>query len=148
VRLRSPEPTAKVVIRHNHLSAPEDVDLLVEAVRLNLDIADQPSLQRYRTGELQYPASRSEEDIRSFLARCAQGFWHPTSTCPLGEVLDPELRVHGVQSLRVCDASAMPAIVGANPNASIIAMAEKCSDMMRGLEPAGAAGAAASQPAR
>jgi choline dehydrogenase-like flavoprotein len=132
VALRSPEPSAKVVIRHNHFTHLEDRELMVEAIRINMRIAEQEPLRRLTTGVVQYPASDSEADLLAFTQRCGQGFWHPTSSCPMGDVLDEQLRVHGVEGLRVVDASAMPTIVGANPNGTIIMMAEKAADMIRG----------------
>jgi choline dehydrogenase len=133
VTLRTADPTAKVVIRHNHFTDEADRELIVEAVRINMDIAEQEPLQRLTTHRIRYPASRGRDDILDFVERYAVGFWHPTSSCPMGDVLDAELRVHGVEGLRVVDASAMPSIVGGNPNASIIMMAEKASDLIRGV---------------
>jgi choline dehydrogenase len=131
VSLRSPEPTAKVMIRHNHFTDPADRELMIEGIRINLRIAEQEPLRRLTTGIVQYPAGDSAEELDAFITRYGQGFWHPTSSCPMGDVLDAELRVHGVSGLRVVDASAMPAIVGANPNGTVIMMAEKAADLIR-----------------
>jgi choline dehydrogenase len=135
VTLRSPHPSAKVMIRHNHFAAEEDRVAIVDALRLNLRIAEQEPLARITTGRTQYPDSESDADLLRFVARYAHGLWHPSSSCAMGEVVDAKLRVHGVHGLRVVDASVMPTIVGANPNATIVMMAERASDLIRGLAP-------------
>jgi choline dehydrogenase len=140
VTLRSPHPTAKVMIHHNHFATEEDRAAIAEALRLNLRIAEQAPLARITTARVQHPESESDADILRFVARYGNGLWHPSSTCAMGEVVDAELRVHGVDGLRVVDASVMPSIVGANPNATIVMMAERASDLIRGLDPAAMAG--------
>ena len=77
------------------------------------------------------PASDSEEDIWAFVQRAAQTVYHPTSTCAMGPVVDSELRVHGVDGLRVVDASVMPKITRGNTNAPTIMIAEKAADLIR-----------------
>jgi choline dehydrogenase len=132
VRLRSADPSAKVVIRHNHLATEDDRRLIADALRINLRIAEQEPLAALTTGELQCPASQSDADLVAFAMRFGNGLWHPSSTCPMGPVLDAELRVRGVEGLRVVDASAMPDMVGANPNATIVMMAERAADFIKG----------------
>ena len=71
----------------------------------------------------------------AFVRRAAQTVYHPTSTCAIGSVVDPELRVYGVDGLRVVDASVMPTITRANTNAATIMIAEKAADLIRERSP-------------
>jgi choline dehydrogenase len=82
------------------------------------------------------PASGSDVDVWSFIERHTHTFYHPTSTCGIGRVVDPLLRVLGVDCLRVVDASVMPTIVRANANAPVIAIAERAADLIRRSGPA------------
>ena len=92
---------------------------------------------------LSAPVSDSERDIWDWVLRASQTVYHPTSTCAMGEVVDPELRVYGVEGLRVVDASVMPTITRANTNAATIMIAEKAADMILGKAPPAAAKLAA-----
>jgi len=78
------------------------------------------------------PASDRDADIWEHIKRVVQTCYHPTSTCAIGSVVDPELRVFGVDGLRVVDASVMPSVIRGNTNAPTIMIAEKASDMLRG----------------
>ena len=78
------------------------------------------------------PESDSDEDILAWVERGAQTVYHPTSTCAIGSVVDPELRVYGVEGLRVVDASVMPTITRANTHAPTVMIAEKAADLIRG----------------
>ncbi|HVJ53299.1 MAG TPA: GMC family oxidoreductase N-terminal domain-containing protein [Aliidongia sp.] len=132
VSLRSARPDAKPRIVHNFLTTREDRETMIEGVRICLDIANQPSLAAIRRGAYQAPESDSEADIWSFLERYTQTLYHPTSTCSIGAVVDSELKVLGIDGLRVVDASIMPTIVRGNTNAPTIAIAEKAADLIRG----------------
>ena len=83
------------------------------------------------------PDGDSDEEILRFVARVGQTVYHPTSTCAIGSVVDPQLRVYGIDGLRVVDASVMPTITRANTNAATIMIAEKAADLIaeRTLEP-------------
>ena len=81
------------------------------------------------------PASDSEADILAWARRVAQPVYHPTSTCAMGSVVDPELRVFGVEGLRVVDASVMPTITRANTHGPTMMIAEKASDLILGKAP-------------
>jgi choline dehydrogenase-like flavoprotein len=79
------------------------------------------------------PASDSDSDILAFLQRTALTVWHPVGTCAMGSVVDGDLRVLGVDGLRVVDASVMPTIPRANTNAASIMIGEKGADLIRGV---------------
>jgi choline dehydrogenase len=83
------------------------------------------------------PDGDSDEDIMRFVERTGQSVYHPTSTCAIGAVVDPQLRVYGIDGLRVADASVMPTVTRANTNAATIMIAEKAADLIAGrtLEP-------------
>lgn len=142
VSLRAPLPDAKPRVLCNFLTTAEDRASMVEGVRIALEIAARPALKAIEREPLSVPASDSEKDIWEWVERAAQTVYHPTSTCAMGAVVDPELRVYGVEGLRVVDASVMPTITRANTNAATIMIAEKAADLIRGRAPHGAARAA------
>jgi choline dehydrogenase len=80
------------------------------------------------------PAAQADPMLRDYLSRTVSTYFHPVGTCKIGtdatSVVDPELRVHGVDGLRVADASVMPRIVSANTNATVLAIAEKAADLL------------------
>ncbi len=130
VSLASPYPTAKPKIVHNYFDEPEDLDTAVEALRIALDLAHQPALAPYTTTPNRVPASDSDADLRAYVRAYAHSTYHPAGTCALGSVVDAELRVQGVEGLRVVDASVMPTVVRGNPNAAVIAIAERAADLI------------------
>jgi choline dehydrogenase-like flavoprotein len=130
--LRSPMPTAKPRILHNFLMTGEDREAMVAGMRICLDIAGQPAMRDAIERPHAVPASTSEEDIMEFVRANAQTNYHCVGTCALGSVVDPELRVQGVEGLRVVDASVMPTVVRGNTNAATIMIAEKAADLLRG----------------
>jgi choline dehydrogenase len=132
VTLRSADPTAKPWIRHNFLSDPADVQVMIDALRLTVDVAGRPALAPYCRERFVAPASDSDADLRAHLARHSQTLYHPVGTCAMGPVVDAALRVHGVEGLRVIDASVMPAVPRGNTNAPTIALAERAADLLRG----------------
>jgi choline dehydrogenase len=143
VALRSNDPTAKPWIRHNYLADPEDVRVMLDGLRMTLEISRMSPLAPYCREPFVAPESASEEDLLAHLRRRAQTLYHPVGTCAMGAVVDDELRVHGTEGLRVVDASVMPDVPRGNTNAPTIAIAEKAADMIRGRAPAPAEAAAA-----
>jgi choline dehydrogenase-like flavoprotein len=139
VGLRTPMPDSKPTVRCNFLTTEEDRESILAGVRIALEIAAQPPLTAIAREPLSVPASDSEKDIFDWVERASQTVYHPTSTCPMGAVVDPELRVYGVEGLRVVDASVMPTITRANTNAATIMIAEKAADMILGRAPLEAA---------
>ena len=105
---------------------------MIAGVKACLDIADQPSLKAVQRQIQNLPRSESDEDLWSFIQQHVQVFYHPTSTCSIGSVVDSRLNVQGVEGLRVVDASVMPTIVRGNTNAATIAIAERASDLIAG----------------
>jgi choline dehydrogenase-like flavoprotein len=136
VALVSPDPTAKPLVVHNYFAEPDDLRAQAAGVRLMMEIAATDPLAACLSEPYIAPASDSEEDIVAFLRARMQTHYHPVGTCKMGvdelAVVDPELRVRGVERLRVVDASIMPAIPRGNTNAPTIAVAEKAADLIRG----------------
>ncbi|WP_063002298.1 GMC family oxidoreductase [Nocardia mikamii] len=130
VTLRSADPATAPRIRHNYFDTEADRAAMVAGLRIGLDIAAQPALREVTSGEFSVPASDSDEDLLDFARRTAQTLYHPTSTCAIGSVVDPQLRVLGLEGLRVADASVMPAVVRGNTNAPTIMIAEKAADLI------------------
>jgi choline dehydrogenase-like flavoprotein len=135
VMLRTPMADSKPRVVTNFLTTEEDRASFVAGTRLALEVAAQPALQAVERGPFSVPASDSDEDILAWGRRNGQPVYHPTSTCAIGEVVDPELRVYGFEGLRVVDASVMPTITRANTHAPTMMIAEKAADLILGREP-------------
>ena len=133
VMLRAPLPDSKPRILCNFLTTEEDRRSAIEGVRIALEIAAQPALKAVERAPFIVPASDSDEDILDFLRLVGQTVYHPTSTCAMGSVVDPQLRVYGTEGLRVVDASVMPTITRANTYAATMMIAEKAADLIRGV---------------
>jgi choline dehydrogenase len=103
-----------------------------------MEMAASPALERYCREPFVAPASDDSDVLREHLARRSQTLYHPVGTCAMGSVVDSELRVQGVEALRVVDASVMPAVPRGNTNAPTIAVAERAADLLRGRIPAAA----------
>ncbi|HEX2546926.1 MAG TPA: choline dehydrogenase [Ramlibacter sp.] len=136
ITLEKADPLAAPRIDPNFLSDPDDVQRLVRGFRLMRHILAQPALAGYRGKELASSASaRDDAQIEAFIRANADTIYHPVGTCRMGrgplDVVDPQLRVHGIDALRVVDASIMPAIVGGNTNAPVIMIGEKAADLVR-----------------
>jgi choline dehydrogenase len=138
VTIASADPTAKPVIRHNYYAVEEDMAQMVEALRMVLEIGRQPALRPYAKDPYEVPESESDADLRTHIRRQTQTLYHPVGTCAIGTVVDAELRVNGLEGLRVVDASVMPTVIRGNTNAPTIAIAERAADLIRGLAPAAA----------
>jgi choline dehydrogenase/4-pyridoxate dehydrogenase len=142
LELASADPRQAPRIRQNFLATDKDWRALRAGLRLVRDLARQPPLAPFVAGELAPgPAAQSDEALDAHIRATAISVHHPLGTCRMGRVddagtvVDPELRVVGVERLRVVDASVMPDLVGGNINAPIIMIAEKAADMIRGREP-------------
>jgi choline dehydrogenase len=153
LELASANPQDKVRIFANYLSdtGGEDLRMMVEAVRLSRELLAQPALRAFRAGEM-FPgdAIHDQAAVVDFIRSKAETIYHPIGTCSMGRderaVVDPELRVRGVEALRVVDASVMPKLIGGNTNAPTIMIAERASDLILASASASAsASAGASQ---
>jgi choline dehydrogenase-like flavoprotein len=136
IRLASADPTAKPRIFTNTLAEPDDVAALVTGVELAREIAGAEPLAAARGREI-YPGpdARDDADVEAFVRRTVELIYHPSGTCRTGgedAVLDPDLRVRGVEGLRVADASVFPVIPGGNTNAATIMVAERAADLVKG----------------
>jgi choline dehydrogenase len=124
------------LIDPNYLAAEEDRRALRQSVRMVRDIFSQPSLAAFRGAERDPgPDVRSDSEIDAWIRATAETIYHPVGTCRMGvddrAVTDGELRVRGIDGLRVVDASVMPSLVGGNTNAPTMMIAEKAADMIR-----------------
>jgi choline dehydrogenase-like flavoprotein len=137
VMLRTPLPDSKPRVLSNFLTTDDDRASVVAGIRLASEIAEQEPLRRLARLSFSVPDGDSDDAIIRFVERVGQSVYHPTSTCAIGAVVDPQLRVYGFDGLRVCDASVMPTITRANTNAATIMIAEKGADLIRerALEP-------------
>ncbi|KIC20448.1 choline dehydrogenase [Leisingera sp. ANG-Vp] len=140
VRLASNDPFAAPRIRYNMLEHPEDVEELKAGFRLSRELVQQPSLAAF-TGKEIFPGSKveSDADLEAWLRETCHSSYHPCGTCKMGSdpmaVVDPECRVHGIEGLRVADASVMPIIPSANLNCPSMMIGEKAADMIAGKDP-------------
>ena len=135
VKLRARIPSAKPRILHNYLMTDDDRATMVAGLRRCLEIAEQPALKAVSTGPYAAPGATDDASLIAHIERNATTLYHPVGTCAMGSVVDPELRVLGIQSLRVVDASVMPTLVRGNTNAPTIMIAERASDLIRGQAP-------------
>ena len=149
VSLVSADPLAPPLIDTNFLSEQSDVDCLVRGFKRVREITRQPALTRFGGRESRNSArARSDAEIEQFIRGHADCAYHPIGTCRMGngpmDVVDAQLRVKGIEGLRVVDASVMPDLVSGNTNAPTIMIAEKAADMIRAARAlAGRGGAAA-----
>jgi choline dehydrogenase-like flavoprotein len=135
VTLRDSLPHVKPRITHNYLTTKEDARSMIEGTRIGLEIAARSPLRKLSRADMAKPRSESDADVLEFVRHAGRTIFHPVGTCAMGTVLDAELRVLGVEGLRVADASVMPTIVRGNTNAPTIMIAEKAADLIRGLPP-------------
>lgn len=137
VTLRSSDPRDAPVVDPNFLAEPEDLRISAEGVKISREIFSQHSLGKY-IREIRFPDTnvRSQADYEAYARQYGRTSYHPTCTCKMGSdemaVVDPQLRVHGLDGLRICDSSVMPSLVGSNTNAPTIMIAERASDLIRG----------------
>jgi 4-pyridoxate dehydrogenase len=136
IRLRSPDPREPMRIIGNFLSEPKDLATLREGFKRARDVASRKPMDAVRKHELAPgPDVNRDGEIDTWIRKVANTANHPCGTCAIGgaaAVLEPDLRVRGLESLRVVDASAMPDLVSANINACVLMIAERASDLIRG----------------
>ncbi|WP_226646171.1 GMC family oxidoreductase [Microbulbifer variabilis] len=135
ITLQSDDPKDLPKIQPNYLCEPEDMQVMMEAFDMARDILNQEDLLRYQKRTwLPEEKLTSEEDIKHYIRQRAESIYHPVGSCRMGDddlaVVDAQLKVHGVDGLRVVDASIMPALISGNTNAPVIAIAEKAADLI------------------
>jgi choline dehydrogenase len=133
VKLRSSNYQDQPIINPNYLQSDADVQTLVAAIHLAREIANTPAFAELNLGEI-VPGASSEAAIEGFIRSQASTIWHPVGTCKMGQdnlaVVDPQLRVRGVQGLRVADASVMPIVPSGNTVAACFMIGEKAADLI------------------
>ncbi len=137
VKIKSSDPDQYPEILFNYLSTPQEKKEWVEAIRVSRNIINQPAFDELRGEELSPGIeAQSDEEILDFVAREGESAYHPSCTCKMGNdpmaVVDGELKVHGIENLRVVDASVFPAITNGNLYAPTIMVAEKAADIILG----------------
>ncbi|WP_446039085.1 GMC family oxidoreductase [Streptomyces sp. SID1121] len=135
VRLSSADPADAPLIDPAFLSDPGDVEQMLTGLRLAREMAGARAFDPLRGEEFQPGSGASVAQQIAFLRRDTHSAAHPVGTCRIGSdvttaVVDPELRVYGVEGLRVADASVMPSVMGANTNATVLAIAERAADLL------------------
>ncbi|HWG51334.1 MAG TPA: choline dehydrogenase [Candidatus Acidoferrales bacterium] len=137
ISLRSSNPLDAPVIRPNYLAEPGDREVLLKGLKLARTIAAAHAFDKYRGREI-HPGPNAPDDgaLLKHIAQYGETLYHPVGTCRMGSdaqaVVDSELRVQGVEGLRVVDASVMPTVTGGNTNAPTIMIAEKAADLIKG----------------
>jgi choline dehydrogenase len=136
IMAQSPDPLTYPAIRPNYLSAPSDLRVLISGIHHTRKIFAQPAMARYSVEETVPGRSvTTDEEFGEFARNAGTNVFHPVGTCKMGTdpmaVVDPRLKVYGIEGLRVIDASVMPAVTTGNTNAPTIMIGEKGADMIR-----------------
>ena len=142
VGVRSADPFADPTILANYLATDEDRRAVREGVRIARDVVAQSAMREFRGTELAPgEAVQSDADLDAWIRAHGETIYHPVGTCKMGletdpmAVVDPSMKVFGLEGLRVVDASVMPTLIGGNTNAPTIMIAEKIADQLRGRAP-------------
>jgi choline dehydrogenase len=136
IRLGSNDPLHAPLVNPNYLSAESDVERLIYGVKLARDIFGTKAFSTWVKQELMPgPDVHGHSRLRDFVRQNADSYHHQAGSCKMGSddmaVVDPELRVYGVEGLRIADASVMPAVPSGNCHAGILMIAEKCADLIK-----------------
>jgi choline dehydrogenase len=136
LRLRSPDPAVRADVDHAYLAEPADVAALAHGVHWALRAVRQPELAEYLGPPLRFPASTHDEALHAWIRSNHAHIWHPAGTCRMGPdpakgaVVDSRGRVHGVQGLRVADASILPSLPRATPALPIAVIGERIAGLI------------------
>jgi choline dehydrogenase len=136
VKLRSSSPSDPPLIRVNYLQKESDMQLMVEGVKISRQIVHSDAFNEFRGEEIAPGGSvHSDKAIEDYIRQTCGTAWHPVGTCKMGidqmAVVDPQLKVRGIEGLRVVDASIMPTIITGNTNAAAIMIGEKAADLIK-----------------
>lgn len=143
LKITSTNPYKKPKFVFNYLSTPEDRQEWVEAIRVARNILNQPSLDPYNGGEISPgPSVQTDEEILDWVRRDAETALHPSCSAKMGPASDPmavvdplTMKVHGMENLRVVDASVMPTTTNGNIHSPVLMLAEKAADIIKGVKP-------------
>ena len=143
LKIKSKDPFEKPSIVFNYLSTKEDKQEWVEAIRVARNILSQPAMDPYNGGEISPgPSVQTDEEILDWVKKDAETALHPSCSAKMGPASDPmavvdplTMKVHGMENLRVVDASAMPRTTNGNIHAPVLMLAEKAADIIRGRQP-------------
>lgn len=136
VTLVSADPAANPRVAPRYFSDPYDLEAIADGTMAALDIMAQPAISKFVAARhTPVPSLKTREEIRTFCVKDAHAALHPAGTCRMGvddrAVVDPKLRVHGIERLRVADASVMPTLISGNPNSVCIMIGERAVDFLR-----------------
>ncbi|PRO65879.1 choline dehydrogenase [Alkalicoccus urumqiensis] len=143
LKIRSKDPKEHPSMVYNYLSTEQDRREWVEAVRISREIMAQPAMKKYNSGEISPgPSVQTDEEILEWVAEDAETALHPSCTAKMGPASDPmavvdpqSMKVHGLDNVRVVDASAMPYVTNGNIHAPVLMLAEKAADLILGKKP-------------
>ena len=138
VALGSADPFAAPLIDPNFFDDEADLETVVAGFKTTRRLMETPALKALQKKEMYTEGVNTDDEIRSLLRQRVDTVYHPVGTCKMGvndpmAVVDPKLKVYGIEGLRVVDASVMPTLIGGNTNAPTIMIAEKAADMIRGV---------------
>jgi choline dehydrogenase-like flavoprotein len=142
LNLRSTDPAEPPLIDPGYLREPQDLEAMLFSLKMCRDIGNSSALDDWSAGELAPgPHVKSDDELRAYIRRSLDTYFHPVGTCRIGRdslaVVDPELRVHGIDNLRVADASVFPAVPSGNTHGPAVMVGERAADFLLHRAPAG-----------
>ena len=136
LKLTADDPAAPLHLDPRYLSEKADLDVLVHSLEVSIEIMESPALGKWRKCSV-WPKAKTRAERIQWVRETCETYHHQAGTCKMGidvmSVVDPELRVYGIEGLRVADASIMPAVISGNTNAASIMIGEKAADLIRGV---------------
>ncbi len=138
LKLTAADPKAPPHLDPRYLSEPADLNALVHSLEVSIEIMESPALAKWRKRAV-WPQANTRAERVQWVRQTCETYHHQAGTCKMGidgmSVVDPELRVYGIEGLRVADASIMPAVISGNTNAASIMIGEKAADLVRRVKP-------------